>query len=66
MIQNTSVFAIGVKYLPSMPPRVRIGKKTIRMISTAKVALRTTLPAPRSTSRSISSRVSSLPMNRLL
>lgn len=46
MMQNTSVLAIGVKYFPSMPVSVRIGKKTIRMMITAKVAERTTLPAP--------------------
>ena len=62
MIQNTSVFAIGVKYLPSIPVSVRIGKNTISIISTAKVALLTTLPAPFSTSASISSLVNVLPI----
>ena len=60
MIQNTSVWAMGVKYFPSMPVRVRIGKKTIRMIRTANVALRTTFEAPLATSASISSCVSFL------
>ena len=46
MIQNTSVLAMGVKYLPSIPVSVRMGKNTISMIITANVAERTTLPAP--------------------
>ena len=66
MIQKTNVLAIGVKYLPSMPLNVKIGKKTIKMISTAKVAERTTLPAPASTSAAISSAVSVRPCNRRL
>lgn len=65
MIQNTSVLAIGVKYLPSMPVSVRIGKKTIRMITTAKVAERTTLPAPEIICSSICFGESVLPRNDL-
>ena len=53
-MQNTSVFAIGVKYFPSIPFRVRMGKNTIRMMKTANVAERTTPEAPFSTSSSIS------------
>ena len=45
-MQNTSVFAIGVKYFPSIPFNVRMGKKTIRIINTAKVAERATPEAP--------------------
>ena len=60
-MQNTKVLAIGVKYFPSMPPNVKIGKKTIKIISTAKVAERTTLLAPASTSSAISSAVSVRP-----
>ena len=65
MIQNTSVLAIGVKYLPSMPVSVRIGKNTMRMMRTAKAELFTTCDAPISTSFSISSLVSVLPASRL-
>ena len=46
MMQNTRVCAIGVKYLPSMPVSVRIGKNTMSIISTAKAALFITLLAP--------------------
>ena len=56
-MQNTSVFAMGVKYFPSIPFNVRMGKKTIRIINTAKVAERVTPEAPFSTSLSISLRV---------
>lgn len=41
-MQNTSVLAMGVKYFPSIPFNVRMGKKTIRIINTAKVAERAT------------------------
>ena len=64
-MQKTRVFAIGVKYLPSMPERVSIGKKTISIMSTAKVALLATLPAPAITSSLISSAVRFLPLRRL-
>ena len=53
-MQNTNVFAIGVKYFPSIPLSVSIGKNTIRMMNTANVAERTTPEAPFSTSSSIS------------
>ena len=66
MMQNTSVLAIGVKYLPSMPVSVNIGKNTIRIIITAKVELFTTFTAPASTSWFISLAVSVLPLRRRL
>ena len=62
-MQNTSVLAMGVKYFPSIPFNVRMGKKTIRIINTAKVAERATPEAPFSTSLSISLRVSVRPRN---
>ena len=62
-MQNTSVLAMGVKYFPSIPFNVRMGKKTIRIINTAKVAERVTPEAPFSTSLSISLRVSVRPRN---
>lgn len=43
-----------VKYFPSIPLSVSIGKNTIRMMNTANVAERTTPEAPFSTSSSIS------------
>ena len=45
-MQNTSVLAMGVKYFPSIPFNVRMGKKTIRIINTAKVAERATPEVP--------------------
>ena len=66
MMQKTRVCAIGVKYLPSMPLSVSMGKKTMRMMSTANVELCTTFAAPSVTSSSISSRVRCLPYRRRL
>ena len=64
MMQKTRVLAIGVKYFPSMPLSVSSGKKTIRMISTANAELRTTFPAPASTSLFISSGERLRPLSR--
>ena len=65
-MQNTRVLAIGVKYFPSIPVKVNIGKNTIRMMNTANVADRTTLEAPFSTSASISFADKVRPLNFLL
>ena len=50
---------------PSIPVSVRIGKNTIRMMSTAKVELFITFEAPSSTSCSISAPDNVFPARRL-